>query len=160
MKFPAFVFTAFLLGEASGWAAAPATTPWKLGLSTIKITPQQPVIMYGYGGRNDPHQGVASDLYAKAMALEAPAGERAVLVTCDLGGVHGDMIERIATRLGEKFHLPRQAILYNASHTHAGPWAWVADDEAKGMSAAAVQSTREYVADLERKLQQVAEQAL
>src|SRR4051812_8202703 len=99
--------------------SAVAETPWKLGLATVKITPERPVLMYGYGGRNDPHQGVASDLFAKALALQDPDGQRAVLITCDLGGVHGDMIERIAARLGEKFQLPRHAILYSASHTHA-----------------------------------------
>ena len=137
-----------------------ADLPWSVGLAAVKITPEEPVLMYGYGGRNEPHQGVASDLFAKALALQDPAGSRAVLVTCDLGGVHGDIIARIAARLQETHGLPRAAVLYNASHTHAGPWAWVARDEIAGVAPAAVSATRTYVAKLERLLAQVAVDAL
>ena len=137
-----------------------AETPWKVGLATVKITPDEPVLMYGYGGRNEPHKGVASDLHAKALALEDSEGHRAVLVTCDLGGVHGDMIERIAARLKQSHGLARASVLYNASHTHAGPHAWIAQDEMAGLAPTAVQSTTTYVARLERMLEQVARDAL
>ncbi len=149
----ASLFTAFThLGAAE--------PPWRLGLATVKITPEEPVLMYGYAGRNQPHQGVASDLFAKALALEDHAGARAVLVTCDLGGLHGDMVERIAARLQRQHGLPRASILYNASHTHAGPLAWVAQDEMAGVAPAAVATTRAYVAQLERMLEQVADDAM
>jgi neutral ceramidase len=145
----------------ASFAVLPAAeAPWRIGLATVKITPEDPVLMYGYGGRNDPHQGVTSDLFAKALALEDASGGRAVLVTCDLGGLHGDMVGRIAARLQAKHGLPRAAVLYNASHTHAGPWAWVAREEIDGVSPAAVQSTRAYVAKLEGLLENVATAAL
>ena len=137
-----------------------AETPWQIGLASVRITPEEPVLMYGYAARNTPHEGVASDLFAKALALQDGDGHRAVLVTCDLGGIHGEMIDRIAGRLGEKHHLRRDAILYNASHTHAGPLAWVAADDVEGIPRPAVAATRAYVAKLEQKLQQVAEDAL
>ncbi len=137
-----------------------AETPWRIGLAAVKITPEEPVLMYGYGGRNDAHKGVTSDLFAKALALQDPTGSRAVLVTCDLGGLHGDMIERIAARLKQKHGLPRASVLYNASHTHAGPWAWVAAEETTGLAEAAVRTTTAYVEKLERLLGQVAEDAL
>src|SRR5205814_305559 len=93
-------------------------------------------------------------------ALQDPAGKRAVLVTCDLGGVDGAMIDRIAAKLGRAHGLPRDAILYNASHTHSGPWSWVAEEETKGIAAPAVASTREYIKVLEEKLTRVADEAL
>lgn len=104
-------------------AARAAETPWLAGVASVKITPAEPVLMYGYSGRDKPHQGAAGDLFAKALALQDPAGARAVLVTCDLGGVHGDMTARIAARLHAKHQLPASALLINASHTHAGPLA-------------------------------------
>ena len=137
-----------------------ADTPWKVGLAAVKITPEQPVLMYGYAARTDPHQSVAADLFAKALALEDPAGQRAVLVTCDLGGIHGEMIERIAARLGEAHRLPRASVVFNASHTHAGPMAWVADEEVRGLKPVAVDATRAYVTQLEQKLHRVADAAL
>jgi hypothetical protein len=137
-----------------------AELPWKIGLAAVKITPEQPVLMYGYASRIEPHQGVASDLFAKALALEDGQGAKAVLVTCDLGGVHGAMIDRLATRLRERHGLPRAAVIYNASHTHAGPQAWLSRDEIEGVSPATLQQTRAYIAELERKLERVALDAL
>ena len=137
-----------------------AEPQWKFGAASVRITPEHPVLMYGYGGRNDPHQGVAADIFAKALALQDPYGKRAVMVTCDLGGVDGAMIDRIAQKLGRAHGLPRDAFLYNASHTHSGPWSWVAEDEAKDMVKSAVDSTREYIKALEEKLARVADEAL
>ena len=116
--------------------------------------------MYGYASRTEPHKGVASDLFAKALALGDASGPTAVLVTCDLGGVDGAMSDRIAGRLGEKHRIPRAGVIFNASHTHAGPHSWIASEEMKGLAPAAVAATRAYVTELERKLQQVAETAL
>ena len=151
--------TLVLLAALAPFAAA-ADAPWRIGTASIKITPQAPVLMYGYANRTDPHKGVASDLYAKALAIADERGPGAVLVTCDLGGVDGAMTDRIAARLGEKYRLPRAAILYNASHTHAGPLPWIAEEEVKGLAPQAVAATRAYVAKLEQMLQQVAEDAL
>ena len=39
---------------------------WKVGLASVKITPEEPVRMSGYSGRTEPSQGVALDLYAKS----------------------------------------------------------------------------------------------
>lgn len=139
--------------------ATASEAAWKIGLASVRITPEQPVLMYGYAGRKEPHQGVASDLHAKALALQDPDGNRAVLVTCDLGGVHGDMIARIASRLERTQRVPRAAVLYNASHTHAGPWAWVAAEETPGHARPAVTATRDYVRKLEAQLEQVAADA-
>jgi hypothetical protein len=58
--------------------------PWRAGLATAKITPETPVVMAGYGGRNKPYQGVARDVYAKALVLEDGLGSRVAIVTADL----------------------------------------------------------------------------
>ena len=54
-----------------------AEASWKIGLAAVKITPTEPALMYGYAGRNEPHKGVASDLFAKALAFEDPTVGRA-----------------------------------------------------------------------------------
>ena len=43
--------------------------------------------MAGYAGRKKPSEGVATDLFAKALAIEDPRGTRLVIVTMDLIGV-------------------------------------------------------------------------
>lgn len=101
---------------------APAAEPtWKVGLAVEKITPEYPVRMAGYGSRNKPSEGVAHDLYAKAMAIEDPDGRLGVMVTTDLLGLYGAYAEQLAERVKEQTGLKRHQLLLNASHTHTGP---------------------------------------
>src|SRR5439155_15823538 len=63
------------------FAALPVSaqdTPWKVGLAEVKITPEMPVVLAGYGGRTKPFEKVAADLYVKVMVLEDSAGHRGV----------------------------------------------------------------------------------
>ncbi len=48
----------------------PVAAEWQVGLASVDITPDKPVLMSGYGGRPDPHKSVNSRLYAKALAIE------------------------------------------------------------------------------------------
>lgn len=77
--------------------------------------------MAGYASRKTPSQGVAQDLYAKALALEDSAGKRAVLVTSDLLGFPADVSHNIAERVEKRYHLTRNQLLLSSSHTHGGP---------------------------------------
>ena len=61
-------FAALLVWNAPSATAGPPD--WKVGLASVKITPTEPVRMSGYASRTQPSQGVALDLYAKALALE------------------------------------------------------------------------------------------
>jgi hypothetical protein len=66
-------------------AAESATTmPWKAGAAVVDITPDGPMWLAGYGGRNRPSEGVAQRLFAKALAIEDGAGAQMVFVTLDL----------------------------------------------------------------------------
>jgi hypothetical protein len=94
---------------------------WKVGLAEVKITPEMPVVMSGYGGRTKPYEKVAQDLFVKALVLEDSAGQRGVIVTSDLLGFPADVAEPICERIGTKTGLKRDQILLNSSHTHAGP---------------------------------------
>ena len=42
---------------------------WKAGVASAVITPQQPMQMAGYASRNKPSEGIAQDLFIKALAL-------------------------------------------------------------------------------------------
>ena len=101
--------------------AIAAHPPWKAGLAQVVITPPKPLWMAGYASRTRPSEGVAQDLYAKALALEDPTGERAVLVTSDLLGFPAEVSHNIAERVEHKHHLTRNQLLLSSSHTHGGP---------------------------------------
>ena len=109
-----FIFLAML-------APSLLAAEWKAGVATAKITPQEPVWMSGYGSRETPSQGVAQNLYAKALAVEDPFGRRAVIVTIDLIGFSRESAERIAARVHHDYKLSRERVLLSSSHTHTGP---------------------------------------
>ena len=77
--------------------------------------------MSGFGSRDKPSEGKLHDLWAKAVALEDPVGERFVLVTLDLVGIDRATSERICTQLASRHGLERRQIAINTSHTHCGP---------------------------------------
>jgi hypothetical protein len=98
-----------------------APPPWKAGVAAVVITPDRPMWMAGYAARTRPAEGKLTDLWAKALALEDPAGQRVVLVTLDLVGIDRDLSQAIVRQLQETYGLRREQVVLNCSHTHSGP---------------------------------------
>ncbi|HEX5103881.1 MAG TPA: neutral/alkaline non-lysosomal ceramidase N-terminal domain-containing protein, partial [Pirellulaceae bacterium] len=94
---------------------------WKAGVAKVNITPAESMWMAGYAARTKPAEGKMTDLWAKCLVLEDPAGERAVLVTLDLVGIERQHSQSICQKLQEKYKLDRSQIALNCSHTHSGP---------------------------------------
>lgn len=117
---------------------APAVS-WRAGTAAAKITPDRRLPMAGYAARKEPAEGTEQDLFAKALAVQDGEGNRAVLITLDLIGVLPELRAAVAKQAEEKYQLPGQSLLMNASHTHCGPA--YGNDEAK-----------DYLAGLEKTL--------
>lgn len=118
MKTPlTFLVLCFLSLAAIG----AAETPWRTGVASVVITPEQDMGMAGYASRTKPSEGKAQDLFAKAIMIEDAAGARLVIVTLDLIGVPRDLRLPLESRVKEAHGLPRESLLLNASHTHCGP---------------------------------------
>ncbi|MBX3180072.1 MAG: neutral/alkaline non-lysosomal ceramidase N-terminal domain-containing protein [Candidatus Hydrogenedentes bacterium] len=100
------------------WGTAHAM---KIGIGRVVITPESPVWMAGYAARTEPGTGKLHDLWAKALAVEDEAGNRAVIVTADIIGFSLDITDAVSKRIEEAHGIPRGNLLYNASHTHCGP---------------------------------------
>jgi hypothetical protein len=90
-------------------------------VARVNITPELPIWLSGYGGRNKPAAEKLDDLWAKALVLEDAAGRRAVLVTMDLVGIERKLSREVCRRIGERHQLPRAAVALCTSHTHSGP---------------------------------------
>jgi neutral ceramidase len=117
----------FLAAVAGAAALQPSPAPdWRVGLAAIDITPSPGVWMAGYAARTMPADGTSLPLHAKAAAFEDADGRTAVLVTLDLLGLTGPVVERIATAVQRRHGLSRDALLLCSSHTHSGP---VIDDQ-------------------------------
>ncbi|MFN7922564.1 MAG: neutral/alkaline non-lysosomal ceramidase N-terminal domain-containing protein [Bryobacteraceae bacterium] len=111
---------ALLVGLAVAWAAL-AAEEFRAGVARVDITPATPVWMSGYAQRNKPSEGVDTPLMAKALALQDKKGMRVVIVTTDLLGLPRAITDPVAARAEKEYGLRRAQILFNSSHTHAGP---------------------------------------
>ena len=112
---------AFLFILAAVWPAQAGEGGWKAGVAQAKITPEGPMWMAGYASRNKPSEGVAQDLFAKALALEDAGGNRVVMLTMDLIGIPRALRKALETRARQELKLAPERLLLNASHTHCGP---------------------------------------
>ncbi len=94
---------------------------WKAGVAKANITPQQPMWLAGYAGRQKPAEGKIMELWIKVLALEDTNGHRAVILTSDTLGIPRSIYEPVCSALKKRFGLERDQILLSASHTHCGP---------------------------------------
>jgi hypothetical protein len=116
-----FGFISLCLLSSLGTLALAEDATWKVGVAKVNITPELPIWLSGYGGRNKPAATKLDDLWVKALVLEDAGGKRAVLLTMDLVGVSRDLSQEVCRRIEEKYHVPRSAVALCASHTHSGP---------------------------------------
>ena len=145
---------------AMGWGVAAqlssrafaAPPPWKAGLAQVVITPQKSLWMAGYASRTKPSEGIAQDLYAKALALEDPSGQRAVLVTTDLLGLPAVVSHNIAARVEKQYQLTRRQLLLSSSHTHGGPVVDKMLELSYPMNAQQWADVEAYTSDLEDRI--------
>ena len=118
-KFLMFVLCLFVFAVFS--ISSTQAAEWKAGKAAVVITPEEPVWMGGYGGRTKPFEGKTHDLYVKALAIDDPEGNRVVIVTADILGFTIDFSNSVYKEINKRFGLPREALLFNTTHTHCGP---------------------------------------
>lgn len=116
---PALVAAAFAMGPGGPFAAEPAL--WKASTAKAKITPESPMYLAGYGGRDAAAEGKLHDIWVKVLALQSPDGHRAVLITSDVCGFSKRSYETICAELKKQCGLERAQIMLTCSHTHTGP---------------------------------------
>jgi hypothetical protein len=95
--------------------------PLQAGTAKIKITPSEPVMLAGYGSRNKPSEGVAADLWARALAIDEGLGLPKVLVTADIIGFGPAISRAIKAEAKSRYGLSEDRLLLVGSHTHSGP---------------------------------------
>lgn len=111
----------FCLALTLAVAGAAAETAWKAGVARVRITPEEPIWLAGFAHRDRPSEGILSDIWAKALALEDETGEVAVLVTTDLVGFSREDIETLAGQVRQRAGVKRERLLVNYSHNHSAP---------------------------------------
>jgi hypothetical protein len=93
----------------------------EVGVASIDITPEGPILLAGYGDRKSESEGVLQPLFAKALAFGSDAQGVSVLITVDLIGIQWYMTKQLAENLSKKTGLSPSQFVICASHTHSGP---------------------------------------
>lgn len=102
-------------------AAGKDGADWSAGIAAIDITPETPMWMGGYGGRNKPSQGKEHDLHAKALVVQDAKGNRLAILTMDLVKIPRSLRDEVAASIHREHGIRAEALMMNCSHTHSGP---------------------------------------
>jgi len=94
---------------------------WQAGVARVVITPDEPMWLSGYGGRDHAAEGKVTDLFARAAALRDASGETAVFVSLDLIVVPIRMVNEVSDIIEKRLKIPRRGLMFTCSHTHSGP---------------------------------------
>src|SRR3954467_8402503 len=129
---------------ASTATAAQDGSGYRAGTAKVKITPEEPGYLLAYD-RHQKAEGVESELWTRALALEDAEGQRAVLVSADILGFPPSLARSIRRDARQRFGLNDGQVLLAASHTHNGPvlphspsleiYHDLSEEEAKGVHA-------------------------
>jgi hypothetical protein len=152
------VLGTLLLLAGGGLRAGEKT--WKVGAARAKITPEPPMYLAGYGGREKAAEVAIHDIWVKVLALEDADGHRAVVITSDVCGVSKRTYETVCAELKKRCALERSDILLNYSHTHTGPALDECLQDYCGWDDAARTRIRQYTRWLEKTIVEQAVSAL
>ncbi len=114
--------TTFLCLLLSGQAARSyeKTGSLRAGIAKIDITPDIPVMLYGYSSRKTPSEGVHDPISARAVVFENN-GNKFVLVSSDLGSYGADVFSLIQKSILDKFNLKESQLFLSTIHSHSTP---------------------------------------
>jgi hypothetical protein len=94
---------------------------FRAGTARAKVTPDELGWLGGYGHRTRPAEGVAADLWARALALEDSQGHRCILVNADIHIFTRRLHREIVEAARKRFGLEQGEVMLIATHTHSGP---------------------------------------
>ncbi len=130
------------------------------GLGRADITPQEPIWLAGYAGRNKPSEGVDQKLNVKALALKDASGATTLIVTADTIGASRQFTDAVAARIAGKYQLPRERFLFAASHSHNTPVVYGNLTDMYGLAPEHLAVVKRYRQFFEDQVVVAAEQAL
>lgn len=125
---------------------------WTAGVAKTVITPEQPIWMAGYGGREHPAEGKLHDLWIRVLALKDGDGHTGIVLSSDTLGIPQTIYTNTCRSLKAEFGLEPSQIMLHASHTHCGPVLRGALYDVYPLNADQKQKIDEYSAVLEKKI--------
>lgn len=117
---PVIIIAVYLFSESVCLAVTVPKNSFFAGSAKIRITPEIPIPMSGYGGRTAPFKGVHDDLYLRVIVL-SDGTNKAVLISADLIGFSNSFWEDITQRITKETGIKKEFVLLSAVHNHGGP---------------------------------------
>ncbi len=96
-------------------------SPWQAGLSSVDITPAEPIWQAGWGNRTQPSTGVTTRLHAKALALQYQNGPISILLSSDLMAYSVEFVDEVVATAKKRFGIEGARLILCASHNHSAP---------------------------------------
>ncbi len=89
-----------------------------VGVAKVDVTPSEPVVLAGYGGRSTPFEQLDTRLWARACVIgtEKPIA----LLVLDNCGIPQNVTDLVAEEIG-KHGISKERLLLAATHTHNAP---------------------------------------
>lgn len=116
--FAAFLMCIFLWGQTNDFIDKPETL--RAGFAKIDITPENPVMLYGYASRKKLSEGVHDPLSARAAVFENN-GRKILLISSDLGSYGEEVFHIIQKSILDKFKLKESELFLSTIHSHSSP---------------------------------------
>ncbi len=104
------------------WGGADsAMAALRAGFAKIDITPEKPVVMFGYAARgNTLSEGIHDRLYVRVTAFEN-RGKELLLISSDLGDFYFGTLEFIRDEILTTYDLDTSECFLTCTHTHSAP---------------------------------------
>ncbi len=93
----------------------------KAGFAKIDISPQESMLLAGYGGNERFFETRSQPIFARAVVLKNDVGLAHVIVAVDLCGLSEATIARIENHVLLRYDLPPERLIINCSHNHSAP---------------------------------------
>jgi neutral ceramidase len=92
----------------------------KAGIARMDITPDFPVMLYGYASRKKPSEGVHDHLFARAVVFEN-GDKKLVMVSTDIGSFTDTLYSVLKKSIADKYGLKDSEFFLAAIHSHSSP---------------------------------------
>lgn len=90
------------------------------GVAKVNITPEAPIPMSGYGGREAPFKGVHDDIFARVLVV-SNGENKAAIISVEVIGISNSFWEECTALITKETGIPKEYILLSAVHSHHGP---------------------------------------
>jgi hypothetical protein len=101
-------------------AGAAAADQLKAGAAARVVNPTRPAATIGHRVMRT-FTEVYTDLRVQVLVLEDESGKRLAWMGCDFCIVPGSVVDRIKSKIREKYAIEPAAVCINSSHTHSAP---------------------------------------